>query len=736
MDQRRGTWTVLAGALPPAAALAVAAVAGTGLARDAPAPVDAAVLVTATRENVTERRAAAVAVRVYSAVEIERFADATVGDALKRLAGVSFTGPPGVTKDIRLRGLDKGYTTFLINGEPAPATNADRQMQVDRLPADMIERIEIINAPTADMPGQGVGGVINIVLKQGAADETRLRFGAGRNGDLEVGDAVFQMRRSWGAADLILPLSWTVGAEDVFEDKATEAPTGAITQRELKDRPVEKTELLVAPVLTWRLPGAARLRLSPFASLGDEAKDERSRVVNAAGALARTILTDEDKSDHILRFAARLELPAGGGQLRIDASAQSGSGDKTKLATEANAAGAVTKRSREIEDLSETQGVASVAWRGGLGRHGLAVGAEVRAGDFEKLKTVAEGAGATGPLTLKAPGASDIYTARETRFAVYVQDEWAITDAHTLTAGLRAQSYALDARDRFGDARQGESSALLPSLHHRWTISPAWIARASINRSQKLPKFDDLNPLVTAATGANPGSAFNPDSAGNAGLRPETAWGYEIGIDRFLAGDKGYLGVRLYDRRVEDYVERQVRQEGARFVRRPQNAGEARFQGIEIEWNLPVPPIAGHRFAVTGSHSEMRGEITSAVTGRTGDVKDMPPRVTNLGVDWRSPGRTLGAGIAVNHVPRARTVSVSTDAVGEDKARGALTGLDAYASWTLPRSVQLRLIGRNLLAVDKRELTRRTSAAGAPLGAEDRLETSKPTLMLTLDFAF
>lgn len=63
---------------------------------------------------------------------------------LHRLPGTSFTGPAGVTKDIRMRGLDKAYAQFLINGVPVPSAKQERQIQIDSLPADMIERIEIM----------------------------------------------------------------------------------------------------------------------------------------------------------------------------------------------------------------------------------------------------------------------------------------------------------------------------------------------------------------------------------------------------------------------------------------------------------------------------------------------------------------------------------------------------------------------------------------------------------------
>lgn len=124
---------------------------------------------------------------------------------LRRLPGMTFTGPPGMTKDVRLRGLDKGYTQFLINGEPVAGAAPERQMQVDRLPADMIERIEIIRSPTAEYDAGGIGGAINIVLKNRAENLTRLRAAYGKNGRLDAGDVVGQWSRTFEMSTLCWP---------------------------------------------------------------------------------------------------------------------------------------------------------------------------------------------------------------------------------------------------------------------------------------------------------------------------------------------------------------------------------------------------------------------------------------------------------------------------------------------------------------------------------------------------
>jgi outer membrane receptor for ferrienterochelin and colicins len=98
---------------------------------------------------------------VVTQEEILRNGDTTIGDVLKRLPGVTVGGVQGRGGDIRMRGLGSGYTQILLNGEPSPAG-----FSLDSLAPDMIERIEIMRAATAEYSTQAIAGAINIVLKR------------------------------------------------------------------------------------------------------------------------------------------------------------------------------------------------------------------------------------------------------------------------------------------------------------------------------------------------------------------------------------------------------------------------------------------------------------------------------------------------------------------------------------------------------------------------------------------
>src|SRR5690606_24934626 len=54
-----------------------------------------------------------------------------------------------------------------VNGRAIPGAGNDRTVFVDRIPAEIIDRIEIVRSPSADIDSQGIGGTINIILKDG-----------------------------------------------------------------------------------------------------------------------------------------------------------------------------------------------------------------------------------------------------------------------------------------------------------------------------------------------------------------------------------------------------------------------------------------------------------------------------------------------------------------------------------------------------------------------------------------
>ena len=127
-------------------------------------------------------------VLVYGADYIQPFEPLTVGDALKRVPSVTFLSDVLESDGVRLRGLDPAYTQILINGEKVPGSGADSgafgngsdgSFFVDRIPAELIDSIEIVRSASANRSGDAMAGAVNIVLKDAySLDGGYIRLGA------------------------------------------------------------------------------------------------------------------------------------------------------------------------------------------------------------------------------------------------------------------------------------------------------------------------------------------------------------------------------------------------------------------------------------------------------------------------------------------------------------------------------------------------------------------------------
>jgi hypothetical protein len=105
--------------------------------------------------------------------DLVRYGDTVLSDVLKRLPGITIEALPGGGTAIRMRGLGGGYTQILLDGEPAPPG-----FSLDSLSPELVERIEILRAPTADMSARSIAGTINIVLRKRATRQRMLKASA------------------------------------------------------------------------------------------------------------------------------------------------------------------------------------------------------------------------------------------------------------------------------------------------------------------------------------------------------------------------------------------------------------------------------------------------------------------------------------------------------------------------------------------------------------------------------
>ncbi|MGV8964552.1 MAG: outer membrane beta-barrel protein [Candidatus Saccharimonadaceae bacterium] len=99
-------------------------------------------------------------------------------DAMRNLPGVTID-PEG---KVLLRGSDK--VTVLIDGKQSSLTGFGNQKGLENIPASNIERIEIINNPSAKYDSKGLAGIVNIIYKK----ESKVGFNVDVGLNIGVGE--------------------------------------------------------------------------------------------------------------------------------------------------------------------------------------------------------------------------------------------------------------------------------------------------------------------------------------------------------------------------------------------------------------------------------------------------------------------------------------------------------------------------------------------------------------------
>jgi outer membrane receptor for ferrienterochelin and colicins len=214
--------------------------------------------------------------------ELTRYGDRSILDALRRVPGVTVDGSSGQGGTIQLRGLGAGYTQVLINGERTPGN-----FSFDTLSPEVVERIEVLRAATADLSTQAVAGTVNIVLRHVAKTKEReLKLGV-------LGSDVFRgPNASLQLSDRREGFAWSLAGDGVSE--RFDRVNGMVLENTGTDRAVDllrttatdergrMRRLNLTPRLEWTLAGGDKITSETFVNV--------TRFRNRGHALVTTLI--------------------------------------------------------------------------------------------------------------------------------------------------------------------------------------------------------------------------------------------------------------------------------------------------------------------------------------------------------------------------------------------------------------------------------------------------------------
>lgn len=104
---------------------------------------------------------------VVSGEKLQELPDVNVAEAIGRLPGLMVERNRGEGQKIIIRGLAPKYNTISIGGFMAPSTSPDdRSTDLNMIAPEILGGVEVMKANTADKDADGLGGTVNLTLRE------------------------------------------------------------------------------------------------------------------------------------------------------------------------------------------------------------------------------------------------------------------------------------------------------------------------------------------------------------------------------------------------------------------------------------------------------------------------------------------------------------------------------------------------------------------------------------------
>lgn len=664
----------------------------------------------------------------YGQEFFQRYEPESVGDMLKRVPGVTFSGDVGEFDAPQMRGLPSGYTQVLINGERTPGAGADRSIFVDRIPAELVERIEIVRSPSARQDSQGIGGTINIVLKdsmtyQGLFGSAGLSYYEGDSLGDYSGNFRGRGSLTWGAR--AGDLSWLIAASftqrrtpktketSVFDGGFEDGELDEfITERDVRDSDdaalnwdfdyragdrgrwtfdgfytrTERTERQFVEAfepevddLAPFLDGKINVRTAPFDVL--EVETELEDIEQEQWELG---FGTEWMLSPNLDVSAGLSFGRFDNDIRVDETGHDVEDDEFEAAFELT-------DSRDDEWLFDLDFDWAAADRQTL-EFGTAFQRRERRDSIREFDIEEDGG------VDETTGPDGVFDIEEDIAAGYAVHTWRPLNSLTLEHGVRIERTGTEGRNPAAAAAETDRSYtdVNPSLNYRWDLTGADRMHLSVARTVRRPDFSQLTPFVIDESPTD-----DEATQGNPALEPETAWGVDLGYERQFGGGRGIAGVNVFYRDIDDLIE--LTDTGERFddefdLFRYENVGSGKLYGFEFDISAPLDAVGLPDTAVFGNYVHLESEVRDPFTGAERDFNLLPEYIYNVGFNHAFPGVGLSFGASLQG--RGDSTEYSADEIETLSYDGFL---EAFVEKRFGDRWVLRLTGSNLLDQVKAE---------------------------------
>ena len=663
----------------------------------------------------------------YDLEYFQRFEPLTAGDALKRVPSVAFLSDVLESDGVRLRGLDPGYTQILINGERVPGAGVDRSFFVDRIPAELIERVEVVRSSSANRSGDAVAGAINIVLRDALSlDGGYVRVGALNWKDSEYGQWGGTFGAVWGGQAGPGRLLLGANVQDRRNPKAKysqrfSGPNGTLNNTEVQTDVRDGTDYSFNAAYDVDVAGGV-LELSGVFVRTDRYQDEDSLEYRSGIETNANLLTVNDNDLDIrtdnLSLRGKYEREMFGGETTFKLGYANIDDQQYEFEGESEYLRDIVVFPDEDRytldsartDISDEETAWALEHKRDLsngvelefGVQGVQKDRDTDIAETPRIRFNVPNAPAARPAVptfgafVAVPGG--LGTIEETRIDPYVMLSGE-TGALKWEAGLRYETTDTTITDLTAPVAsrvtENDYAELLPSASLRIRLNETDRIILSAARTVRRPDFNRLSPATLEE------EFGDSDFIGNPTLQPEKAWGVDAGFERRL-GRRGVVGINAFYRDVSDLVEEtntgRVGSAGAgTFVYTVDNVGDGQVWGLEFDLSTPLDFVGMPSTGVFLNYSWLDSSIEDFIGDRR--FNDQSDYVLNFGFTQDIP--TWGAAFGATYRKQG---DAKNRVLAEEVKTSYGADLEVFLEKQIFSNTVLRLTGSNLLDSSKDEV--------------------------------
>ena len=192
----------------------------------------------------------------------------------------------------------------------------------------------------------------------------------------------------------------------------------------------------------------------------------------------------------------------------------------------------------------------------------------------------------------------------------------------------------------------------------------------------------------------------------------------------------GGINITAYQREIEDYIEKVIRQENGRFVERPINQDNATTYGVEVSGRYALKQTEnGHSLMLNGQLSTVRAKIEDA-NHQQRLASDVAPYTASAGLSYNYQPWRLSSSVNLNYVPE---FTRALDNQPYDRTSNERVNMDISVTKRFNDDWATTLSARNVLSTDYKE--RLTKQSDGSL-YESRVNHAIPSVLISVEKKF